>query len=33
MVLCDASSPNVLKKPHVPEVYIFVHVRIEFRLP
>lgn len=33
MVLCDASFPNVGKKPHVPKVDIFVHIRVEFRLP
>ena len=33
MVLCDASFPNVGKKPHVPKVYIFIHICVEFRLP
>jgi hypothetical protein len=32
VVLGDASLPNVRKKCHVAEVYIFVHVSIEFRL-
>jgi hypothetical protein len=33
MVLRDASLPNMQKEPHVHEVYVFVHICIEFCLP
>ena len=33
MVLLEASCLDVRKKPHVPKVYIFIHIRIELRPP
>ena len=33
MVLCGAFFPNMCEKPYVPEVYIFIQIGVEVRLP